>query len=132
MKGFLKAFETDFKGTLRSGISGLLSKKVDPGLKQWLITRAEAQDPKMAVGLMRDLQALDTKALLKDVKVPVRCINSAGGYAFFTPTDVAANKKYADYDAVLIEDVGHYPMLEKPAEFNAKLREVLKNLATNK
>ncbi len=61
--------------------------------------------------------------------VPVRCINSAGGYPFFKKTDVATNKKYADYDAVLIEAVGHYPMLEKPAEFNAKLREVLKPYA---
>ena len=67
--------------------------------------------------------------LLKDAKKPVRCINSAGGYAFFNPTDIAANKKHADYNAVFIESVGHYPMLEKPAEFNQKLREVLKEFA---
>jgi sigma-B regulation protein RsbQ len=36
------------------------------------------------------------------------------------------NKKYADFKAVIMEGVGHYPMLEKPAEFNEKLREVLK------
>jgi pimeloyl-ACP methyl ester carboxylesterase len=131
-KGFLKAFETDFKGTMRGGLSGLLNEKADPELKQWLVTRAEAQDQKMALGLMREMTALDTKALLKDVKVPIRCINSGGGYAFFAPTAVAVNKKYADYDAVLIENVGHYPMLEKPAEFNAKLREVLKNIADKK
>jgi pimeloyl-ACP methyl ester carboxylesterase len=129
---FMKAFEADFKGTMRAGLTGLLTEKADPDLKAWLIARAEAQDQKMALGLMRDMQAQDTSVLMKDVKVPIRCINSSGGYAFFRPTAVAMNKKHADYDAVLIENVGHYPMLEKPGEFNAKLREVLKNLADKK
>jgi len=64
--------------------------------------------------------------------VPVRCINSAGGYKSFTPTLVETNKKYADFGAVTIESVGHYPMLEKPDEFNRKLRGVLKEFATKK
>ena len=86
----------------------------------------------MAVPLMADIQGLDQKTLLKEAKVPVRCINSGGGFQFFTPTDVAVNRKYADYDAALIAEVGHYPMLEKPAEFNAKLRETLKGLGAKK
>jgi pimeloyl-ACP methyl ester carboxylesterase len=86
----------------------------------------------MALGLMRDMMRLDTKALLKDAKVPVRCINSGGGYQFHTPTAIDINKKYADYNALLIDSVGHYPMLEKPAEFNQKLREVLKEFAANR
>ena len=128
VKPFIEAFEKDFKGTMSMGMDGLLGAKTDPELKKWIVSRAEAQDPKMAVPLMRNLMALDPKPLLKDAKVPVRCINSAGGYQWFTPTAVATNKKYADFDAVLIESVGHYPMLEKPEEFNKKLAEVLKEL----
>src|SRR5262249_22032470 len=109
-----------------------VNEKIDPDLKQWLMSRAEAQDQKMALGLMNDMSTLDTKALLKDAKKPVRCINSAGGYQFFTPTDVESNKKYADYNAVLIDAVGHYPMLERPADFNQKLHEVLKEFAVKK
>jgi sigma-B regulation protein RsbQ len=131
-KKFMQAFTADFKGTLEAGMGGLLYEKVDPDLKKWLTTRAAAQDPKMALALMRDLQSLDTKALLKEAKVPIRCINSGGGFKFHTPTDVAVNKKYADFDAVMIADVGHYPMLEKSAEFNDKLRAVLKELASKK
>jgi pimeloyl-ACP methyl ester carboxylesterase len=72
------------------------------------------------------MSGLDGRTLLKEAKVPVRCINSSGGFQFFTPTNIETNKKYADYSAVTIDAVGHYPMLEKPAEFNKKLREVLK------
>jgi len=38
----------------------------------------------------------------------VRCINSAGGYPFFTPTAVETNRKYADFGAVTLEGVAHY------------------------
>src|SRR5262249_14940475 len=54
-KTFLKAFEEDFKGTMRGGLDGMLPEKTDPELKKWLVTRAEAQDPKMALELIRDL-----------------------------------------------------------------------------
>jgi sigma-B regulation protein RsbQ len=131
-KQFMEAFEKDFKGTMRVGLAGMIHEKTDADVKTWLLTRAEAQDPKMALGLMRDLTGLDQKKLLKEARVPVRCINSAGGFQFFTPTAVEVNKKYADYDAVTIADVGHYPMIEKPAEFNGKLRDVLKDLAARK
>ncbi len=131
-KGFIQAFEKDFKGTMRAGFDGLLNKKVDPNLKQWLSTRAEAQDPKIALALMRDLISLDERPLFNEAKKPVRCINSGGGYSFFRPTDIAVNKKYADFSAVLIDEVGHYPMLEKPEEFNQKLREALKVVTSRK
>jgi len=131
-KQFMEAFAKDFKGTMRAAIAGMVSGKSDAELKTRLVTRAEAQDPTMAVGLMRDFSGLDLKMLLKEARVPVRCINSGGGYPFFTPTAVEINKKYADYNVVTIAEVGHYPMLEKPAEFNQKLREVLKELASKK
>jgi pimeloyl-ACP methyl ester carboxylesterase len=84
-KSILDGVEKDFKGTVRVTIAGLLPEKADAELKTWLQTKAEGQDPKMALALMRDLFGLDTSKLLKEAKVQVRCINSAGGYKFFTP-----------------------------------------------
>jgi pimeloyl-ACP methyl ester carboxylesterase len=129
----LAAIEKDYKGTIRAGFfAGLLPEKADPELTKWLTTKAEGANPKMAVALMRDIFGLDTAKLLREAKVPVRCINSGGGYAFFQPTAVAVNKKYADFAAVSIDDVGHYPMLEKPDEFNRDLRDALKEFAVKR
>jgi pimeloyl-ACP methyl ester carboxylesterase len=125
-KKFMEGFESDFKGTLHAALPGMLHDKTDPDLKKWLTTRAEMQDQKMAIGLMRDLSNLDTRILLQEAKVPVRCINATGGFKFHTPTAIDVNKKYADFNAVFIDGVGHYPMLERPAEFNEKLKLVLK------
>jgi pimeloyl-ACP methyl ester carboxylesterase len=131
-KKFMEAFDKDFKATMRAGFAGMVHEKTDPDLKQWLLTRAEAQDQRMALGLMRDMSGLDVKTLLREAKAPVRCINSAGGFQFFTPTAIETNRKYADFNAVTMEGVGHYPMLEKPVEFNEKLRAVLKEFAAKK
>jgi sigma-B regulation protein RsbQ len=109
-KSILDGVEKDFKGTVRVTFAGLLPEKADAELKQWLQAKAEGQEPKMALALLRDLFGLDTVAAFKEAKVPVRCINSAGGYQSFTPTAVETNKKYADFGAVTIEGVGHYPM----------------------
>jgi pimeloyl-ACP methyl ester carboxylesterase len=129
-KKIVEALESDFKGTLRKAIRGMVPEKVDPELLAWITSRAEAQDPKMALGLMRDMSRVDTKSLLKDAKVPVRCINAGpAGFQFAMPTARDVNKKYADFDAVIMEGVGHYPMLERPDEFNQKLRDVLKEFA---
>jgi pimeloyl-ACP methyl ester carboxylesterase len=131
--GFLKRFEDDFKGSVGEGfISALVSEKSDPEVKKWLSDRAAAQDQKMAVGLMRNMFKVDQAKALKEAGVSVRCINSAGGFQFHRPTDAEVNKKHGDFDVVTIDDVGHYPMLEKPKEFNEALKKVLDEFAKKK
>jgi pimeloyl-ACP methyl ester carboxylesterase len=129
VKSLTAGLEKDFKGTVGGMFGAMLAEKSDAKLKDWLGAKASSRDPAIAIALIKDLFALDQKKAFKEAGVPVRCINSAGGYQFFTPTAVETNKKYADYDAVTIADVGHYPMLEKPKEFNEKLREVLTGLS---
>jgi sigma-B regulation protein RsbQ len=124
-KKFLTAFEKDFKGTMQFGMKGMFTDKANAELVQWITTKAESQDPKMAIALMGDLWKLDLKTLMKEAKVPVRCVNSGPGALFAVPTAIDVNKKYCDYNAVIIEGTGHFPMLERPEEFNKKLREVL-------
>jgi pimeloyl-ACP methyl ester carboxylesterase len=127
VKARLEFFENDFKGAMRFALGGMLPEDVDPDLKEWLAGRAEKQDPKVAIGIVHQLALLDLRPLLKDAGVPVRCINAAPKAAqFAAPTDADANRKYADFQVVIMEKVGHFPMLERPEEFNAKLRDVLK------
>ena len=59
------------------------------------------------------------------VTVPVRAINSD-----YQPTRRDHNQRYfRDYDVVEIAGTGHYPMLERPAELNRLLDQVLARLA---
>lgn len=75
----------------------------------------------VAIKLLAPLYNVDSRNLAAHVKVPVRAINSD-----YTPMDVEANKRYfKDYQAVVIADCGHYPMLERPEEFNRLLKQML-------
>ena len=55
------------------------------------------------------------------LRIPVRSIN---GDLF--PTDIEAIRRtVADFDTVVLPHTGHYPMLERPEEFNGHLANCL-------
>jgi pimeloyl-ACP methyl ester carboxylesterase len=96
-------------------------------LAKWVIDRRLRVDHSAAIGLMRSYENLDLRELFRGAGVPIRCVNAAPRDGA-RPTETERNRKYADFDAVLVEGAGHFLMLEKPAEFDARLREVLEKL----
>src|SRR5258708_27526390 len=110
---FLADFNKDFKGTMRVVVSGMAHEKTDAELREWLVTRAQAQDPKM-VALMRDLFGLDTVTAFKEAKVPVRSINSAGGDPVFPPPTPPTHKKNPPFRAGTVRNHVPHPPPQKP------------------
>jgi pimeloyl-ACP methyl ester carboxylesterase len=122
---FAASFERDFAAGMKLAVASMLPKDVDPAVAQWIVSEGLRTDHAAAIALMRDFPNVDTPALFRRAGAPIRAINSAGSP---WPTNVAANKKYADFDAVIMQGVGHYPHLEKPAEFNPLLRKTIAEL----
>ena len=130
VKMFMEMFDKDFAGTMAYLFKGMLPEKTDPDLVKWILSGAARQDKTIALAHMKSLLASDAGKLMKDAKVPVRCINAAPGTLQFSQkTTVDINQKYGDFNTVIMEGVGHFPMLEKPSEFNEKLTAVVKELA---
>jgi pimeloyl-ACP methyl ester carboxylesterase len=119
-------FETDFAAGMQTTIQSMLPKDADPALVKWLVAEALRTDRAAASALMRDFPNLDMPALFRRAGAPIRAIESANSP---WPTNVAANKKYADFDAVILTGVGHYPQLEKPAEFDPIFLKTIAELA---
>ena len=111
--------KADFAGSMGGFMGSMFGPASDPAVRQWIETKAKAADPKVAVALMLDFANLDLKKLFSGAGVPIRAINAKPPGAPLTT--VEANRKYADYDAVLIDNVGHFIQLERPAEFNQHL-----------
>ena len=123
-----RSLERDFRATMEASLDSLLFPGADPALATGLLERACATDEKAALSLLRGFEGYDMVATMAATRVPIRCINAAprpGGPA----TAIAANRRHADFDAVLMEGVGHYPMLERPAEFNQLLRNWIAELS---
>jgi pimeloyl-ACP methyl ester carboxylesterase len=67
---------------------------------------------------------MDIRKFAEQIDIPVRAINSDA-----SPTNLQNNRKYfKDYNYTIISETGHYPMLEKPNEFNKILEEVINEL----
>jgi pimeloyl-ACP methyl ester carboxylesterase len=108
--------ETDFRGSCGPFVSGLFGEGAAPSLVEARIADMCDADPAVALPLLRDLAARSEPEMLRRAGVPVRGINGD-----HYPTDEAANRKYTDYRAAIIQGSGHFPMVEKPAEFQAAL-----------
>ena len=122
--------QQDYRGGMESFVPQLFKTDADPEVVRWVIEAAVASDQAGTIALMRDLGRLDRSGLLADAGVPIRCVNAApeGNQGF--ATEVEINRKYADFAAVLMEGVGHYPQLERPDEFNVRLLQLLAELNT--
>jgi pimeloyl-ACP methyl ester carboxylesterase len=124
-KQVLDSFANDFVGTTKIGMSYMFRPDADKAVVEWVGAQMGPANPAVGVPLMRELYDHDLAPALAAAKVPIRSINAAPYGPTSPATNVAANKKHADFDAVIMDGVGHFLHLEKPAEFNARLVEVL-------
>ncbi len=84
--------------------------------------------PDTAFGMLTGAADYDSSAAARKLAVPLRAINGD-----LYPTDLERIRKMKpDFDAIVMKHMGHYPMLERPDEFNARIREVVGNLESKK
>lgn len=87
-----------------------------------------AAPPGFAATAIEPLYRHDLGGLARRVRVPVRNIVSD-----VEPVDPSVNRGYfRDYDCVTVAHVGHYPMLERPIEFNEALEACLRSIASRR
>lgn len=112
-------YEEDFPGTMSSMVHRMFPPSADPGVVEFVASRAAASHPAPAIALLRDYPDLDLAAWMEAAAVPVRAIQS--GPPISPVTKIGHNRRHGSYDASFMDGVGHYPMLERPAEFNRRL-----------
>jgi len=115
----LKAFEQDFIGTTRAFVTNtFFVPESDPALVRRIADDMSLAPPEVALPAIKALNSWDAETALKDAAVPVTLINAAQ-----PPTDGARIAALAPaFKLVTQAGVGHFLMMEKPAEFNPLLR----------
>lgn len=123
----LALYRKDFRTAVENILPQYLySKDTPPDVRARIQAEFLAADPALAVAIIEPLYQMDLRETARRVAVPVRAIN-----ADFSPTNVEANRRhFRDYAAQTIARAGHYPMLERPADFNAALDRVLAQLTS--
>ncbi len=118
-------FRDNFSGGLKQMVHALFHPDADPTLVAETERRMAKTSPEAAYATLLSLAGYDTGPPAHRLSVPIRTIN---GDLF--PTDVEAVRRVkADFDAVILTHMGHYPMLERPEEFNRHLALIVTELS---
>ncbi|OGD11689.1 MAG: hypothetical protein A2Y86_05430 [Candidatus Aminicenantes bacterium RBG_13_62_12] len=118
-------FRRDFSGGVREMVKALFHPDADAALVADAERRMLRSSPEAAYAMFLSLAGYDTGAPARRLTVPLRAINGD-----LYPTDVAAVRKVnADFSAVIMSHMGHYPMLERPEEFNRHVAAIVEELS---
>lgn len=125
-KRILAAYETDFDGACRQFVGGMFLDDVDAGLVTEITDDMCDISPEVGLGLLRAYSEHDLPGSLAAVQAPVRAINGPKW-----PSNVEGNRRYdPDFDVLIIEGSGHFPMREKRLEFDRLLEQVIEEITS--
>ncbi len=126
MEKFLSALQADYRATTTAYVSQFLFSASTPEpVKARVLETVLSVPQEIGVAAARSSVAYDPLPALREIKAPIRAINSD-----LFPTNVEGNRRYVPgYQVAIMKGVGHYLMLEQPEAFNALLAEALRELA---
>lgn len=123
--GFMAPLRADFvTGTQEFLRAYMFVPQTDSTLLEFIVQDMSSAPPEIALSAMAEMFGHDVAASLAEVRAPVRLINAAK-----TPVDLEAGQRHAvSFEVTVMEGVGHFLMMEKPAEFNAELAATIQDL----
>ncbi|HVN76007.1 MAG TPA: alpha/beta hydrolase [Thermoanaerobaculaceae bacterium] len=114
-----EALRKDYAAGCRAMVAALFHPGTQAEFRAWAERRMCSAPRPMAAAMMESFGGYDMAPAFRNAGVPIRGIN---GDLWTTRTDV--NRTVTpDFDAVIMKGAGHYPMLERPAEFDRLLLE---------
>jgi len=123
--GMIEPFEKDFVSAAQGFVLPMLSEKTNKKLVDWIKEDMSSAPGNTALSAFRNyLQRYvsgDASLVFDRIAIPIVSIN-----ARHWPTNPEANRKHMkNYKLYYVEETGHFPMLEKPEEFNVGLQEAI-------
>lgn len=114
---FFAGMRADYRGVVEKLVRSLFPKTADPALVDRVVKFELANDPAISIPVLENNWRFEVKDLFAKVQVPIVAIN-----ADLYPTNVAGNRALApQFQAHVLEGVGHWPMLEAPQRFHTLL-----------
>jgi pimeloyl-ACP methyl ester carboxylesterase len=126
-----KPFEADFKRAAQIFVTPMFPEGSDQQLVNWVKEDISSAPKEIALNTFRNYVGQyvtgEAATVFNDITIPVISIN-----ARLWPTAPEENKKHIkNYHLFYIEKTGHFPMLEKPDEFNILLNNALNRIELN-
>lgn len=124
LRKMVDAYRSDFGRACNALMLRLVPQDAPAEIRERIDRETCDNDARAATALLEGFGTYDTAAALRGAGVPVWAINST-----MMPTALETNRKYSrSFQLTLMEGVGHYPQVERPAEFQAHLRHVIESV----
>ena len=126
VESFFAMMDSSFSGTVEAYTKeNLFRPSADTSIVNRVINDFKMNDSVIAVKVLRSLLDVSQKErdMMQQLKHTLYLVNSDPD-----TTHIDSLKKYckASAEVVYVHGTGHYPMIEKPAEFNAALEKVIR------
>lgn len=126
IEGFFAMMDSSFSGTVEEYTKQyLFPPSSDTAVVNRVVNDFKNNDSAIAIKVLRSLIDVSQKEkdMMQQLNHKLYLINSDPA-----PTEIDSLKKYckSSADVVYVHGTGHYPMIEKPAEFNAALEKVIR------
>jgi pimeloyl-ACP methyl ester carboxylesterase len=120
----INALKKDFKKVATDYFNKyLFYKTTDAALRKRILNDVTHTDNTIAIACMED-NSFNTAARLKEAKMKIHLINSDN-----TPNDTTGFvKNNIPYQLLIVHTTGHFPMAEKPNEFNILLQKAINDI----
>lgn len=121
-------FRDDFAGSVEQMLTTLFHPDADPALVADVRRQMLHMPVAVVHAMFLSMGAYDLGATVRRLRPPLRAINGD-----LYPTEVEAVREVKrDFDVVVMPHAGHFPMLERPTEFDAHLSELVGALAASR
>jgi len=118
------AFRDNYAASLKQMVQSLFHPDADPAIVADAERRMARTSPQVAYSLFLSFGDYDVAASARRLQVPLLAINGD-----LYPTDTEAVRKVKpDFEVFVMKHTGHYPMLERPAEFDRLVATVVDRL----
>lgn len=130
IKRYLKSFRSDYSNVAGKYVQSLFYNRTDSLNRERVLRDFEATDSAVAVSAFEQniKYTAKEKELLKALGKKVYLINS--DYGPFLAKGFSSNG--IAFERAIINETGHFLMIEKPAEFNSVLSETIKKIKADK
>jgi pimeloyl-ACP methyl ester carboxylesterase len=119
-----EAFRDDLRSAVKQMVKALFHPDADPAMVADAERRMMGTPPDAAHQMFLAMAGYNPSVSCRRLQVPLRAINGD-----LYPTDVAGVREVkADFDVIVMTHMGHYPMLERPAEFDGLVMDIVRAL----
>lgn len=121
---FLEPFGKDFKSTTFEFVKQMFPKEADESILKKVADDMSSAPSAVAISAMRNLFFYNPLPTLAELDLPIISINCD-----MYPLSLEENKKHVkSFSFKMMKGVGHFLMLERPAEFNKLLVETIQEI----